>query len=252
MESYENRLATFKNWKKESKNLEGHLFAITGFFCSSRGEDDNTTCIFCEKSLEGWEDSDMPMQEHYSHSKKCPIFNLNNYIARKRMFEISRVEDRFDISFFAKSGFFYFQLRNDSPDDIFCFKCGFNLNTISSEDIKSEARIHSIMCTKNHFRNTSFDSKNFNHIFYIDLLKGKYNINIQRYISRKINIMVQIDENIIKNIGECVHSNQLLSVEEALIKNLEKEVLYLEDVFESDIKKSVKNFDQIAKTYQTM
>ena len=171
MESYQNRLATFKNWGKQLVPQKFELFAITGFFCTSSSQEDNTTCVFCSKSLEGWEDTDIPAEEHYSHSTKCPLFNLNNYVSRRKTFEANGVGESNDQALLSKHGFFSFQLKNSAPGDTFCFRCGFNINIYLCRDTAHRTEEHHNVCSKRHLKNFSFDLENRYGIFYIDLLK---------------------------------------------------------------------------------
>ena len=46
--------------------------ARAGFFYKpSSSSHDNVTCYICERSLDGWEPSDEPAEEHFEHSAEC-------------------------------------------------------------------------------------------------------------------------------------------------------------------------------------
>eukprot|EP00866_Antonospora_locustae_P002406 jgi/Antlo1/2406/1199 len=251
MESYQNRLATFKNWGKHLEPGKFELFAITGFFCTSSSQEDNTTCVFCSKSLEGWEATDIPVEEHYSHSAKCPLFNLNNYMSRRKTFEANCVGESCDHALLSKNGFFSFQLKNSSPGDTFCFRCGFNIDIYLCTDAVQRAEEHHNVCSKRHLKNLSFDSENLHEIFYIDLLKGKYNENIKTYIdAESCYTDTPLENSLIDKLREGMDGNQLVNMEDALLYNLQKASRSLEKYINNDIKRALRNFEAIVKKYK--
>lgn len=68
----ESRLQTFKTWPHACQNLHPSQFAKAGFVhIPSSASPDQVTCFSCSKSLDGWEESDNPIQEHKKHAKKC-------------------------------------------------------------------------------------------------------------------------------------------------------------------------------------
>ncbi|KAK4226699.1 hypothetical protein QBC38DRAFT_479729 [Podospora fimiseda] len=83
---YENRLASFQiphpiensgpekpkvlNWPH--KTLSPVAFAKAGFFFEPYLKSpDNVVCFLCDKSLDGWEEHDNPLEEHLKHSPTC-------------------------------------------------------------------------------------------------------------------------------------------------------------------------------------
>lgn len=54
------RLATFSNWPKTSPSPRA--LAEAGLIY--KGQDDVTQCVFCYKSIRGWEETDEPVAEH--------------------------------------------------------------------------------------------------------------------------------------------------------------------------------------------
>lgn len=60
-----------KGWKPTSKKL-----AEAGFyFTPTEEEEDSATCVYCKKSLGGWEKGDDPTHEHQKRKPDCPFFN---------------------------------------------------------------------------------------------------------------------------------------------------------------------------------
>lgn len=60
-----------KGWKPTSKKL-----AEAGFYFTPTDlEPDNAKCVYCEKSLGGWEKSDDPVHEHRRRVPECAFFN---------------------------------------------------------------------------------------------------------------------------------------------------------------------------------
>lgn len=251
MESYQNRLATFKNWGKQLEPQKYELFAITGFFCTSNSQADNTTCVFCSKSLEGWEFTDIPVEEHYSHSTRCPLFNLNNYMSRKKTFESNGVGESNNQALLSKSGFFAFQLKNSSLGDTFCFRCGFNIDVHLCTDAVQRAEDHQNLCSKRHLKNLSFDTENHHGIFYIDLLKGKYNENIKAYIDAESWYTdAPLEGSLVDKLREGIDGNQLVNIEDTLLHNLQKTSKSLEVYINNDIKRALRNFEANIKKHK--
>ncbi|RFU78114.1 hypothetical protein TARUN_4105 [Trichoderma arundinaceum] len=80
-EMIEARKATFagrwphenkKGWKCKTKQL-----VDAGWKYTPTGEsDDMATCTYCQLALDGWEQGDKPLDEHYNRSPDCPFFSL--------------------------------------------------------------------------------------------------------------------------------------------------------------------------------
>ncbi|KAK0715539.1 hypothetical protein B0H67DRAFT_537983 [Lasiosphaeris hirsuta] len=88
---YENRLASFQGahpgGKKRASNASSRApkmlhwphkslspveLAKAGFFFEPfPGSPDNVVCFLCDKSLDGWEGDDKPLEEHLKHSPSC-------------------------------------------------------------------------------------------------------------------------------------------------------------------------------------
>ncbi|KAI1617215.1 baculoviral IAP repeat-containing 2/3/4 [Exophiala viscosa] len=76
--TYESRLATFEPPSKRSKLGWPHKtptpeeLARAGFYYKpSKESNDNTECYLCQRSLNGWEPDDDPVQEHLKHASDC-------------------------------------------------------------------------------------------------------------------------------------------------------------------------------------
>lgn len=72
------RLASFPAPTKRSKagwphkNPTPEALAKAGFYYKPQGAgSDNVVCYLCERSLDGWEADDNPVQEHLRHSPEC-------------------------------------------------------------------------------------------------------------------------------------------------------------------------------------
>ena len=77
---FEKRLETFKDWPftaDTGATCTGERLAQTGFYRPNPDhEPDLARCFICHKELEGWEDTDDPEAEHFSHSSSCPFLSL--------------------------------------------------------------------------------------------------------------------------------------------------------------------------------
>lgn len=130
MLSYEERLKTFtdKNWPTDGYNCTPKLLALCGFVCESTDNTLAAKCIYCNKILEDWEKTDIPVIEHYNHKKKCVLFNIR-FLKNRLLFFDSN-----DDKSVAKNNFIRYDLLKDIPF-IFCYKCGAT-NNHTCKDIK--------------------------------------------------------------------------------------------------------------------
>jgi len=76
---YENRLQTFSNWPfndlKRQVKCTAEAMAKSGFYCPNPDEEPDTVCCFlCMKTLDGWEKSDIPDEEHARKQKDACLF----------------------------------------------------------------------------------------------------------------------------------------------------------------------------------
>lgn len=89
--------------------------------------------------------------------------------------------------------------------------------------------------------------KNPNGVFYIDLLAGKYNDSIRRYIQSGNEPIVSSEE-LMEKLD--IRGNQLMSVEEALLESLVEATSSLEKRMEDDTKRILKLFETKIKKYK--
>ncbi|OHX00424.1 AT hook domain-containing protein [Colletotrichum incanum] len=70
-----------RGWKNKIKQL-----AEAGWkYTPSLEYNDMATCTYCELALDGWEQNDKPMDEHFNRSPDCPYFALvNQHAATKK------------------------------------------------------------------------------------------------------------------------------------------------------------------------
>ncbi|WYZ45985.1 hypothetical protein EsH8_IX_000210 [Colletotrichum jinshuiense] len=70
-----------RGWKCKIKQL-----AEAGWkYTPSLEYNDMATCTYCELALDGWEQGDKPMDEHFNRSPECPYFALvNQYSSTKK------------------------------------------------------------------------------------------------------------------------------------------------------------------------
>ncbi|KAH7313017.1 hypothetical protein BKA65DRAFT_150373 [Rhexocercosporidium sp. MPI-PUGE-AT-0058] len=63
-----------KGWKCKVK----HMVDAGWKYTPTPEYDDMATCAYCNLALDGWENSDKPMDEHFKRSPECPFFALIN------------------------------------------------------------------------------------------------------------------------------------------------------------------------------
>ncbi|KAL6692144.1 hypothetical protein J3F84DRAFT_351796 [Trichoderma pleuroticola] len=61
-----------KGWKCKTKQLVDAGWKYT----PTEESDDMATCTYCQLALDGWEQGDKPLDEHYNRSPDCPFFSL--------------------------------------------------------------------------------------------------------------------------------------------------------------------------------
>lgn len=202
MSSYESRIKTFEDSKVQVFKNRESLFAVTGFVFNNYPGSDNVTCDFCSKSLEGWDINDKPMSEHFLHSKKCFIFNLDTTLNRKKSFDFYK-KDAVNSDQLSKFGYFAYAIKESLPE-IFCFKCGEMCNT-SQPNYLSKCKSHFSTCSKS-ARNEDF--------FFKNLLKGKFNTFFDDYLESKD---ISIDNPDL--YFDLLSGPPFLSVKEVILKN---------------------------------
>ncbi|XP_039287738.1 baculoviral IAP repeat-containing protein 5.2-B-like isoform X2 [Nilaparvata lugens] len=73
------RLQTFKYWPFDDKvQCNAKRMAAAGFYATGgREEPDLACCFVCKKSLNGWEETDDPWEEHKKHCPTCPFVKFD-------------------------------------------------------------------------------------------------------------------------------------------------------------------------------
>ncbi|TVY78495.1 Protein bir1, partial [Lachnellula suecica] len=67
-----------KGWKCKTKQMVDAGWKYT----PSPEYDDMATCTYCQLALDGWENSDKPLDEHFSRSPECAFFTLINQTSK--------------------------------------------------------------------------------------------------------------------------------------------------------------------------
>lgn len=65
--------------------------AQAGFYLIGSGDSDSATCFLCNKCLDGWEPSDEPWKEHFSHSKTCKFAKLQKNQSEYSILELKEL-----------------------------------------------------------------------------------------------------------------------------------------------------------------
>lgn len=112
--------------------------AAAGFYAKKiDGSVDNACCGFCGKSLDGWQETDVPWVEHVVHSPSCPLVNLGDQINRELTFTLGGWRHKSSVSAtnMSRAGFFYWPKLEDPDDDTaICAQCGLALDGWEPED----------------------------------------------------------------------------------------------------------------------
>jgi baculoviral IAP repeat-containing protein 5 len=179
MFSYSRRLESFKEWPKDYGVAVPEKLAIVGYVCTGV-EDGNLTaaCVYCNKALEGWERTDEPVLEHYSHKKVCPLFNMQ--LHKNRMLTFKDWGAKAAAQRLARNGFIRYNLNEN--DFIFCYMCG-------SMDETHRCR-----------ERLSFDASGSSSVFFYNILRGKYNESIGEVLTTS----VLVPQHMLKEVGVLV------------------------------------------------
>ncbi|AFN82999.1 hypothetical protein EROM_050670 [Encephalitozoon romaleae SJ-2008] len=168
MFSFKERMETFAKWPEGYGVATPERLSVAGFVCLSTEEGNLTVeCVYCHKTLECWERTDLPVREHYLHMSKCPLFNVNKIESRVNMFN---GWDSKEAKALARIGFVKYNLGD--ADFIFCYKCG------------SIDKGHS--CRRK--RGSVYNLERRIDIFFYNLIEGSYNEEIMRYVENAMYI----------------------------------------------------------------
>ncbi|XP_015908731.1 baculoviral IAP repeat-containing protein 5 [Parasteatoda tepidariorum] len=88
------RLNSFQNWPFDDNSVcSASKMAEAGFFhCPTENEPDLVQCYVCFKELDGWEATDEPWSEHFSHSKICLFAKLRKPQNQLTVAEVYSIE----------------------------------------------------------------------------------------------------------------------------------------------------------------
>jgi hypothetical protein len=215
---------------------------MVGFVNEGMNELEGTVCIYCDKHLEGWLESDIPADEHHQHSKSCALFNLTAKKARKKTFIGEKYNEVRFVNELIDQGFFMYNIKVGVKYELFCFKCGFNINDSVALD-KELLALHHNSCYKNVRRFGKFNKKNPKNLFYVDLLCGKYVNEIVKYCYSDIYVpfnFVSEMEDLIRNIGNI---NYFLPTGDALLCGFENLIKKIDEEFDKDVENVVSMID---------
>lgn len=118
MFSYEERLASFRNWPAEYKPVLVRKLALLGQYSVSTADGSGgTECVYCGHRRTEWRKEDEPLLVHLADSGNCSIFHLGRTSDRIRLFSLQ--------SGAAPSlpTFLQFNIKKNVPF-IFCGMCG--------------------------------------------------------------------------------------------------------------------------------
>ncbi|KAI5181445.1 hypothetical protein NEOKW01_1626 [Nematocida sp. AWRm80] len=117
------RLETFKEWRQERPGKEDLAYA--GFIWEpSKKSSDAVVCVWCDKSLEGWDPTDVPMVEHYQHQPMCTLSSLHQIQNRQETLTATLPDITVPTSLkLASNGIFSYNLVPEEKS-FFCYMCG--------------------------------------------------------------------------------------------------------------------------------
>ncbi|KAG7166974.1 baculoviral IAP repeat-containing protein 5-like [Homarus americanus] len=94
MRSLEKRLKSFKKWPfdNEMGNNKEKMAEAGFYFIGSKREPDLVRCFMCLKELDGWEEEDVPWQEHEKHAPYCQFVQLNKPESEITFLELHQLE----------------------------------------------------------------------------------------------------------------------------------------------------------------
>jgi baculoviral IAP repeat-containing protein 5 len=185
MFSYTERLRTFGRWPKDYGAAVPEKLAIVGFACmDAESEELTASCVYCDKTLEGWERADEPVAEHFSHKSSCPLFNM--HLHRNRMATFKGWAERPKAQRLARNGFVRYNL--DENDFVFCYMCG---------SIDEEHRCSRLL---------SFEADGALEVFFYNILRGVYNDSISEAVGTNVYIpqhMLERAGALVRRLGSC-------------------------------------------------
>ncbi|KAF9761842.1 Protein bir1 [Nosema granulosis] len=221
MDSYEERLKTFqrKIWSTEGVSYTPESLAICGFYADKRSEALTVKCFLCKKVLEGWDDTDIPIVEHYNHRRTCIIFSPNLIKSRKGL-----LGDLPTATELAKRNFVKYNIFKNKPF-VFCYKCG-------CQDTNHRCRI------KN--QTYKFNPDEESDFFFVNLISGRYINMLNDITNSKISIPEAAREALEALIDELEQFDPSKTLEDFIAAYCESKVRMVEEKMEKDLKEMLK------------
>lgn len=210
-------MRTFEKWPRDYGVATPERLSIAGLICLSAEENNLTVkCVYCNKTLECWQDTDLPIKEHYLHMIKCPLFNVNQIKDRMATFKGWGANEA---RLLARNGFVKYNLR--SRDFIFCYKCG------------STDRSHTCKRAPGSVYSIEKHSK----IFFYNLIEGAYNEQISEVFKTSVYIPKQMKQQVRLLTEQSPGDLSLRSVEEAIKGYVHRQLVSIERLLDEDIQK---------------
>lgn len=216
MFSFKKRLGTFAGWPKDHGVATAERLAIAGFLCLSAEKENLTvSCVYCSKTLECWERTDVPAKEHYLHMKKCPLFNMNKIESRICMFD---GWDSKEARALARNGFVKYNLGDS--DFIFCYKCG------------SVDRRH--VCKRR--SGCVYSVEKPSGIFFYSLIEGVHNEEVAKYVENKMYVP-DVSVKLLRTVVDTARAPALKRIGEVIDEYVNRGLEEMERSMDKDIKK---------------
>ncbi|ADM11516.1 uncharacterized protein Eint_050680 [Encephalitozoon intestinalis ATCC 50506] len=218
MFSFKERMKTFASWPENYGVATPEGLSIAGFICLSTEENNLTVeCVYCNKTLECWERTDMPAKEHYLHMNSCPLFNVNRLESRVKMFNGWSLKEAKAL---ARMGFVKYNLGES--DFIFCYKCG------------SINRSH--LCERKRGHPYSLEKRGS--VFFYDLIEGIYNKELVKLTEYNVYIPQHTKEFLKEVTGGCLGS-VFRSVEDVIEEYMGNKLFEIDKAMSHDIERAL-------------
>lgn len=221
MDSYEERLKTFQSnvWNSSSTSYSPETLAICGFYADKKSKALTVKCFLCKKVLEGWDDTDVPIIEHYNHRRTCILFSPNLIKSRRALLGSEATGNEL-----AKNNFVKYNIIKNRPF-IFCYKCG-------SQDISHKCKLKTQIFKFHPGGDSAF--------FFPNLISGKFTQMLSDLLSSKINIPELAREALEPLIDELEQFDPSKTLEEFISTYCDNKVKMVRDRINSDLQESLK------------
>lgn len=221
MDSYEERLKTFQNsvWNSSDKFYSQETLAICGFYADKKSKSPAVKCFLCKKVLEGWDDTDVPIIEHYNHRRTCILFSPNLIKSRRVLLGNEPTANEL-----AKNNFVKYNIIKNKPF-VFCYKCG-------SQDVDHTCKMKSQV-----FKFHPGGESNF---FFVNLISGRLTPMVSDLLNSKINISEKARVALEPLIGELEQFDPSKTLEEFISAYCNSKVEMVRDKINSDLSEILK------------